>query len=282
MVHSKFFFYVFLMWLAFGISNFLFLLVVLELLSWVFSRVLPSFLALKYLLVQSYFVFFMIMVLLVVPSACGMVFILKMGLPPIHLWFFILSLGMTGWVFLFFSTFHKLVSMVFMSKVLAPFSVVLMILYGVSSVLLFQLALFYYIVFCSSLVHRGWMLFSICVSFYLFFVYFLVYMRVLCCLLIRLDAFKLVTVGVSQSSFTSFVWLVLSGIPPLSFFWLKALVVIFLLGRFYGFYSVLVIGFAVLALASYFRGFHLRLELGNVGFYSVFLFFRVWSIFFFC
>lgn len=114
---------------------------------------LVSYISIKYLMVQNYFVFLLLLGVMFKVEAVGMAFFLKMGLPPFHLWFFIVSLGLTGPMFLFFRTFHKMVPLLMIVKLISVPMVLLLV--GVSSVLLFQVVVLYYALFCSSLVHSG-------------------------------------------------------------------------------------------------------------------------------
>lgn len=153
MFQIKLVFYFFIVVFSLGANNVVMLLVLLELLSWIFSSMLVSYIAIKYLMVQSYFVFLLLLGIMFKVEVLGAAFFLKMGLPPFHLWFFVVSLGLTGPMFFMFRTIHKIVPLLAMVKLVSV--PVVLLLVGISSVLLFQVVMLYYALFCSSLMHRG-------------------------------------------------------------------------------------------------------------------------------
>lgn len=249
-----------------GIRRIIIVMMALELLSWLFSS-LMRLRALKYLLVQSYFVFLLIILVLALPGAVWFCFLLKSGLPPLHAWFFYISFNLTVLMFLVFSTFHKILPLAFLSKSLMGQTPIVALLYIMASILLFQVSIFYYVIFCSSLVHRRWILFSFFNRTYFFLMYVGLYIIFMVSLLARLGLFNFLFLTVSQSSYSSIVWLVISGMPPFSFFWLKSFIVFSYLNMFLVGYAVLLSIIAVLAITSYFRSFHLRVKLTGISFY---------------
>lgn len=259
MFQFKLGFYLLILIFSLGANNVIMLLVLLELLSWVFSSMLVPYVAIKYLIVQSYFVFLLLLGIMFKVEMVGIAFFLKIGLPPFHLWFFVVSLSLTGPMFLIFRTIHKIVPLLTMVKLIrVP---VVLLLVGVASVLLFQAVMLYYALFCSSLMHSGWMLFSLMVRTMFFMVYFVLYVGFLTSILFGIKLLRYS--NVSQFSLIRIVWLGMSGIPPFTFFWLKAFVIFNLL-LFFGDVVVAVLLFSsILALTSYFRVFHIGLKLGR-------------------
>jgi hypothetical protein len=126
--------------------------------------------------------------------------------------------SLSSGMFVLFRTLHKLVPSVFFAKLLGPITRGLIILFIIATLMLFQLGVFYYVFFCSSIVHRSWMLLSFNVRVCLFLVYFLVYSLLLVSVLAEIDATKVLVLGLRQSSLVRLGWLMFSGIPPLSIF----------------------------------------------------------------
>lgn len=270
--------YLILILVRLGITEFFLVLILLELLSWLFSRLLPTSIALKYLLTQRYFVFWLISLMIVLPKGLGIVFLIKMGLPPIHLWFFFISLRLRRTDFFFFRTFHKLIPIVFLSNLLNSLFI-LMVIFGASSFLLLQFVTFFYVLFCSSLVHRVWIILSLNIRVYVFFFYFGLYAFFILGMLSRIARQEVVSIRRVQSSYSNFLWLTLSGIPPLIFFWLKAVVILFFLKASFFFYSFTMTVFTVIALIRYFRVFHLSLKLRSILFFYISSLLSSWRVF---
>lgn len=175
---------------------------------------LLSFISIKYLMVQNYFVFLLLLGVIFKIEIARVAFFLKVGMPPFHLWFFMVSLGLTGPMFLIFRTVHKMVPLLTMVK-LVSMPIILLVV-GISSILLFQVVVLYYALFCSSLVHSGWMLFSLMVRTMFFVAYFVLYVGFLLSMLFGIKFIQYS--NVSQFRLIRVVWLGISGIPPFTFF----------------------------------------------------------------
>lgn len=259
MFQTKLVFYFLIVVFSLGANNIVILLVLLELLSWIFSRILTSYVSIKYLMVQNYFVFLLLLGIIFKVEAVRLAFFLKIGLPPFHLWFFVISLGLTGPIFLMFRTFHKMVPLLTIVKLVSLPMALLVV--GVSSVLLFQVAMLYYALFCSSLIHSGWILLSLMIRTMFFIAYFILYVGFLRSMLFGMKFLRYS--NVSQFRLVRLVWLGVSGFPPFTFFWLKAFVIFSVL-VFFGDVVVGILLFSsILALTSYFRVFHIGLKLGS-------------------
>lgn len=248
------------------VINILIIVLLLELLSWTFARMIKTIVSLKYLIIQNYFVSLGLLLLLTFPGSLWIPFLIKLGLPPLHLWFFFISISVNVRIFLFFRTIHKLLPILCISKLLMRF-MTLIVIYGISSLLLFQVRMFHYVMFCSSLVHTCWILFSASFRAILLLTYFTIYSLLLFRLLGTLKVNRNELLTISQTRHTRIVWLGLSGIPPLVFFWFKALIVLHLIKMVYDSIAMVLRLIAVLALASYFRVYHLRLNVRETSFY---------------
>jgi len=104
--------------LSIGSLRLLRLLVVLELLSWLFVILVPNTSTLNYLLVQRYFLILGIARILFLPSLLIIVFLLKLGIPPFHVWFIKIARVLNKNRFSFIITLHKLIPILFLSKVI--------------------------------------------------------------------------------------------------------------------------------------------------------------------
>jgi hypothetical protein len=197
--------------------------------------------------------------------------LLKIGLPPIHVWFIKLSFFMKKWVFLLFSTIHKLLPLLFMGRLLLSSYVVLAILLVIAGRLIFQVFELFIVLLTSSIVHRSWTLLSIQFNLKLSLRYWILYSFVFLLFLSTIHFLFLFKGGIEQSSSTAIIWLILSGLPPFIMFWLKVWIFLLLVQVRPGLRLILVFT-SVLALTSYFRAFHVSLRLTYFS--------RVISIFF--
>jgi Na+-translocating ferredoxin:NAD+ oxidoreductase RnfD subunit len=67
------------------------------------------------------------------------------------------------------------------------------------------------------------------IGIYLFLIYFIIYLSFLSGIIQRVRSEALVLKVTNQSRTIRTGWLLLSGIPPFSIFWLKAIVIVFLI-----------------------------------------------------
>jgi len=234
------------------------LLLILEVLSWLFVVLLPSSSTLNYLIIQSYFLIISLSRVIFLPSLIIIRFLLKLGLPPFHLWFIRISRTVDKLTFSFIITIHKLIPIIFLRKILfRVFSFILVSLSLIISglALIRRRTLFFTLLF-SSIVHSIWIILRITIrkSFLMFywFTYSLLFITLLRLItFIRLEQSYLI-----QSIFTSKCWLIISGIPPFILFWLKVYLLIWLLYRIGLFITILVTFVRVFALTSYYRTWH--------------------------
>jgi NADH:ubiquinone oxidoreductase subunit 2 (subunit N) len=187
-------------------------------------------------------------------------FVLKVGLPPMHIWFIKLSFFMEKWVFLVFSTLHKLLPLFLLGRLLLLGSYLSGILLLVAGRLIFQVFELFFILITSSIVHRRWTLLRIQYRLKLSLTYWVLYSLVFFTFLSTLHFSILFKRGVEQSSSTSVMWLVLSGLPPFIMFWLKVWIFLLIVQVRVSLRLALIL-ISVLALTSYFRAFHVSLRL---------------------
>jgi len=187
-------------------------------------------------------------------------FFLKIGLPPIHIWFIKLTFLIKKWVFLVFSTVHKLFPLILLGSLFIRRSYFLWVLLLIGGRLIFQVFDFFFILLASSIIHRSWTLLAVQFNLKLRLTYWVLYSLVFSVFLRTVHFFLLFKRSVEQSRSTAIVWLVLSGLPPFVIFWLKMWIFLWLT-QVRERLSLIVIIISVLALTSYFRAFHASLRL---------------------
>jgi hypothetical protein len=243
-----------------GRNSFILILVYLERLSWVFTILMSPFLAIKYLIMQAYFIVLSLVGLLWAPLLLVVGLLLKVGLPPVHVWFMKLSFFMKKWVFLIFSTLHKLLPLFLLGRLFLLGNYLLGTLLLLAGRLIFQIFELFFILVTSSIVHRRWTLLRIQYRLKLSLTYWILYSLVFFTFLSTIHFIILFKRGVEQSSSTSAMWLILSGLPPFVIFWLKVWIFFFIVQIRVGLRLVLIF-ISVVALTSYFRAFHIGLRL---------------------
>lgn len=216
--------------------------------------------SIKYLIIQTYFIILGLMGLLWFPLLLMLRLLLKIGLPPIHIWFMKLAFFMEKWIFFVFSTLHKLFPLLLLGGLFLRRSYFFWVLLLIAGRLIFQVFEFFFILLASSVIHRSWTLLAIQFNLKLRLTYWISYSLVFFVFLRTIHFSLLFKRGIEQSSSTAIAWLILSGLPPFVIFWLKIWIFLRLIQVRENLSLVLVI-ISVLALASYFRAFHARLRL---------------------
>jgi len=74
-----------------GGRSIIYLFIFIEILSWVFTILMPAYISIKYLIMQAYFTILGLMGVLWLPLLLILGLLLKIGLPPIHIWFMKIS-----------------------------------------------------------------------------------------------------------------------------------------------------------------------------------------------
>jgi len=250
--------YLLLVLIARGRYSLMISILTLELLSWLFVFLLPNILSLKYLFIQRYFLVLAIISIFWLPLLIVFGLFLKLGLPPVHLWYIHFSNLLRRGVFFFIITVHKVYPIfvlakifVFNKRIFAKIGLLL-----IRSLLLFQASLFSLVLICSSIVHRVWMILGLIVSKSFTILYWILYTTFLS-ILLQSSFIYLSFIVVGQNFLTRRIWLVLSGFPPFALFWLKFRFFIIIVNlRIH--YSFLLIISSILALSAYYWAFHIR------------------------
>lgn len=229
-------------------------------LSWIFTILMPPFLSIKYLIMQAYFIVLSLVGLLWRPFLLVVGLLLKVGLPPMHIWFVKLSFFIKKWVFLVFSTLHKLLPLFILGRLFISGSYLLVILLLGAGRLIFQVFELFLILINSSIMHRRWALFGIQYRLKLSLSYWVLYSVVFFTFIRAIHFFTLFKRGVEQTRSTGLTWLILSGLPPFVMFWLKIWIFLFVTQVSVGLRLILIF-ISVLALASYFRAFHISMRM---------------------
>jgi len=252
--------YSFILFEFLGGNSFILVFFYLELLSWIFTLMMPTFISMKYLIIQAYFMILSLMGLLWFPVLLILRFFLKIGLPPIHIWFIKLTFFIKKWIFLVFSTVHKLFPLILLGSLFIRRSYFLWVLLLIGGRLIFQVFDFFFILLAYSIIHRSWTLLAIQFNLKLRLTYWVLYSLVFSVFLSTVHFFLLFKRSVEQSRSTAIVWLILSGLPPFVIFWLKMWIFLWLT-QVRERLSLIVIIISILALTSYFRAFHTSLRL---------------------
>lgn len=252
--------YCFLTVFFIGSTGLVVLVIFIELLSWLFVFFFKRYLCIKYLFIQRYFIIVVLFSILWFPSTLFLSLLLKIGLPPFQNWLIHFRSLLPARRFLFIGTIHKLIPLVLLGKRLLYYRGLLLIssLLIMSRLLMFQRSLFFFVLVCSSIVHSSWIIIGFLAN-KIFAVWYWVVYRLLIVLLLKTSLFlKTVMLNFSQGVLTMLTWLVISGIPPFTMFWLKT-ILFFILIKVRVYFRVLIVFSSVLALRIYFWAFHLRI-----------------------
>jgi len=200
-------------------SELLLMIIVLEILSWLFAVCLGINL-LKYLIVQVWFFILRILGVLWSLFLLQVSVIFKVGVPPFHLWLLHILKLLEKYVLVFILTVHKLVPLVLLAVLLIPVYRLLGAFIG-SILLLFRTTNFITVLLLSSFIHSYWALLGatrLGSSFIL--VYWALY-GLITLLIFTLKEGQVLQFDHSQGIWIGGYWLILSGIPPFVIFWLK-------------------------------------------------------------
>ena len=219
-----------------GLANLLISLFILELLSWVLVIIIEASLALKYLLIQRVFLFVGALgVFLKVRPILTLAILIKMGLPPFHLWFITLLSFFKKRLFFVILTFHKLLPVVLISKIM-PLSFTrraIQLLLLTRGVFILQVRGVFSVFLVSSIIHSGWLILRRVISLSLGLFYWSCYSALVFLFLVSIRSRRVKLTDLNQTSYRSLLWLTMSGIPPFTVFWLKLRIFFYL--KFYCF-----------------------------------------------
>lgn len=230
----------------------------LELLSWGFTFMLEKLAVFKYLLVQRFFLLIRISaVCLKMEYLLILIVLLKAGIPPFHFWFTNISVFLRKGSFAFIRTFHKVISLVLLRKVLV-FSKALFLVSSfvlLRGSLLLQTRRFFFVLLVSSMVHSGWISISLSLKAELGIFYFTRYSLLMILFMYNLTFIETLFLDQRHSSFSRTIWLIVAGIPPFTVFFLKISVLTELL-LIRVMRGLAIIFTSVLALSIYYRAYH--------------------------
>jgi len=245
-----------------GFTNLLLGLFFVELLSWLFILMVDKYLRFKYLIIQNIFLLLSLIGLIWRGALFFFAFLLKIGLPPFHLWFLNLVRVLKKITFLFLVTIHKLLPLFFLIKRLGrSFRLIIRtLIFTVRRILIIQARSLFFIITVSSIIHSGWLLRGSFLSMGFTFFYWRVYSRILVLFFFSFNFSSLKYLNSRQTTFTRIVWLILSGLPPFSIFWLKINILMVLLS-IRKILRLFIILASVLRISSYYRAYHLSLSL---------------------
>jgi len=240
------------------------LLFLIEILSWIFTLFLDKELVLKYLLIQTAFLLTGLASALWFFKGLFLILLFKLGVPPFHLWFINLASALKKYSFLFIRTLHKLVPLFCLSKFIYLRIVsVLFVVIVFSGVLIIESRELFITLIISSMIHSGWIIIRRLIRIKFLIFYFVVYCFIVFLFVYRLKLKNLWTARREQNSNSSFIWLILSGLPPFSLFWLKVLLVRHILIKLL-LLSVLTITVSIIRLYVYYRMFHYSVALSLI------------------
>lgn len=243
-----------------GSVNILISLVVMEVLSWLFIQFLPTWRVLKYLFLQGVFFVFIVMSIIWIKPFLVVGLMLKIGIPPFHLWAIRLMLEIELVSFGIMLTLHKFMPTLILAKALKEFVLLFMLgLILVSlRVLISNLSNLLMVLVLSSILHTLWMRFGGIIRLNIICAYWLRYRVLLILILKSINIDYVLYTLINQRMLSNFMWLLLSGIPPFTMFWLKAHIVVVIISSV-GFLARTIIVFGrVLALRAYYRVWHFR------------------------
>ena len=210
------------LFIIFGAPNIIIRVLLLEVISWLFRRVFThqNF---KYLIVQS--VFFIVIVTGVIINSFIVIVtgvIIKIGIFPFHFWLLNILNKEKDSIWIFIITLHKfapllLVLLLFLEGRYAT----LLILLIFRGVILIETNSIFFIFSISSSIHTVWIVIGGLQRKKIYFFYFFLYSILVWIILKILINKILLYKEVNQNSVTRYIWLVLSGLPPFSLFWLK-------------------------------------------------------------
>lgn len=253
--------------LIIGSTRILISILLMEVLSWFFVKFIPSWRVIKYLFLQRVFLIFTIVSILWWKPLLVFGLLLKVGLPPFHLWIIRLASELKLLPFIFIQTLHKLFPVLVFSKIFKEFLFSFMLRFFIlfTGILVSNIRNILFVLRISSILHTFWILLGRIISLSLMLLYWAAYCSLLGLLLKTMNSNFLWLNLFNQRRLTSLVWLVSSGIPPFTIFWLKVCVIDFTLFSIRLTTRVFILLGRVLALTAYFRiwyfsMFHIKLN----------------------
>ena len=162
--------------------------------------------ALKYLMLQRVFLFVGIFGVFLRASILILALLVKIGLPPFHLWIIVLLRYFKKLLFFITLTLHKLLPIFLLSKILNVFySVPLQLLLLTSGAAILQRRGIFFVILASSLIHSGWLLLRNLLSFRLTILYWASYSFLIFLFLMSFKTKVLKKLDINQTSVRSLI-----------------------------------------------------------------------------
>jgi len=234
----------------------------MELLSWAFVLLLPSWIALPYLIIQRFFIFVIFIGVGLSPILIVWTLLFKIGVPPFHAWILMLIYYREVVMFLFINLIHKVLPIILLSKIVYTNMLVFWISLRVTIRIriIMQLRTLFQVVLFSSIIHSMWIILSAMVSFIFFLFYWLFYMLGSIFLLVGRSIKFTRLLTINQTSVILLIWLLISGVPPFIIFWLKAELTTWLISSGHVALATILIVASILSLSTYYRSAHIAME----------------------
>lgn len=248
-----------------GLTNLLVSLFLLELLSWGLVLIIDKFLSLKYLLIQSTFLFLRVLGAFIDNSFVLIRGIfLKIGLPPFHLWLIVLLRYFNKKILFLMLRFHKILPILLVSKVIRErVRTTMQLLLRAGGVCILQVSGVYFVFLVSSLVHSAWLIIRRLASSRLVLFYWVNYSVLIYLFLFSFKQTNIQKINLRQTSTIRVLWLILAGVPPFTVFWLK--LSIFININYITILSILLILISIISISSYYRAYHLSINTENLN-----------------
>lgn len=252
--------YLRLMIFSLGMTNIIIIVIVLELFSWLFTLILQKSSVIKYLIIQTIFFFVRVLGLLWRKTVLLVGVMVKMGVPPFHLWFLNISQYITKYIFLFFRTIHKIIPMFFFIKTMLVRIIIAIALLTIAMSVIFimEVGSLYFIIIFSTITHRGWIILLCFVRYRTLFLYWFTYLLLIILFFFRIPNIFINKRDENQNALLSIIWLIICGLPPFTMFFLKVNLLRFFIEKSIRFRLVLMV-VAILSLAIYYRVFHISI-----------------------
>lgn len=234
-----------------GTRNLLIILISLEVLSWVFIFLIEFKEQFKYLVVQAVFLLSsLVFVLIKLEYIILLRFLLKLGLPPLHLWVLSLLNNLKWQTLAFMFTFHKFLSLIALSYLVNIGMFMVFLLLVLARMFIVKQTTLLLVLVYSSIVHSNWILIRLAVGTWFFVIYWSAYS------ILRWAVFQKVNPKFYPDSgnqpSVGIALIILSGMPPFMVFFLKlGMVVQFILVRL--FLGILALISAILGLIAYLK-----------------------------
>jgi len=239
----------------------------MEILSWVFILILPLVLTLRYLVVQRVFFILRLLGVFWVPWVILIRLVLKLGIPPLHLWIIRIARRLSKESLAFLLTIHKVYPLFVLTKIVlrAQGAITVIVSLRISSLLIRDIGIVFITILYSSAINSIWILVRAAFSIRLVSFYWLVYRGMLSLILASLIFKDAKQMSFNQRILRRRIWLVLRGFPPFVLFWIKLYVVLSSIAIFGFILTSALVLTRVLILRAYYRSWFFRRFVLSLG-----------------